>query len=78
MITETFQVNGSVVGVHADGTRKVRTYYCKSTDTKPIKGVRNASMLYLMDWNSLSDAEKAAAVAQVWMFDEDEKKWLPQ
>lgn len=62
----------------AEGHRRQRVHYCLSTDEKPVAGVKNAEILHLMDWKILSDTEKAAAVAQVWMFDEDHQQWLPQ
>lgn len=44
----------------------------KSTDTKPTEGVPNASTFYVMD------AKEKGLDTTLYMFDADEKKWLPQ
>ena len=48
-----------------------------STDVFPTN-VRNASVAYVMDWKELSDKQRTALGAQVWMFDAKNKRWLPQ
>lgn len=68
----------SPVDSHGNYIREQDHYYCLSTDTKPTEGVRNADILYIMDWNDLSSDAQAACGAQVWMYDAENKKWLPQ
>lgn len=43
-----------------------------STDTKPVDGVPNGSVLYIMD------AKKKSLSTTMYMFDEQNKEWLPQ
>lgn len=56
------------------------TYYITfaSGREKPVSGVNHADMLYYFDWYSLTEDQKTACIAQVWMFDADQKKWHPQ
>ena len=51
------------------------TYYLTYTSgrKKPISGVNHADMLYYFDWHSLTEEQKTACIAQVWMFDAEER-----
>lgn len=55
------------------------THYLTYTSgrEKPIDGVNHADILYYFDWHTLTEEEKTACVAQVWMFDADQKVWHP-
>lgn len=56
----------------------VTEIYCLSTDEKPTEGVKNADILYLMDWHDLTAEQQTAAVAQVWIYDAENQLWRPQ
>ena len=64
MITILSRVNGTAVCVYPNGGhRSQNEYYGKSTDTKPIAGVRTADVFYEMD------------TMTVYLFDEDKKSF---
>ena len=55
------------------------TGYCLGSDMEsPPLGMPNGAKMYIMDWAELDDAAKAAAGAQVLLFDGDGLRWLPQ
>jgi len=45
---------------------------------KPTEGVRHGDLLYYFDWYDLTEEQKKACKAQVWMFDADARLWRPQ
>lgn len=70
-VSKTVQVDGTRYLVHDDGkTELIPEYYGKSTDQKPVDGVKNASVFYEMD------------TKKVFMFDADadtgSDPWLEQ
>ena len=72
---------GEVVLLPGGQKRKVATFYGLTTDGFPEDHgeiPENADKLYYMDWKELSAEEKSKAKAQVWMYDENNKKWRPQ
>ncbi|MBO5953369.1 MAG: hypothetical protein J6Q53_04515 [Oscillospiraceae bacterium] len=67
MITKIVKINGDDFRCSADGEtcRRVE-YYGKSSDTKPVNGVKNADVFYEMD------------TKKVFLFDADASVWLEQ
>ena len=66
MITKTIQIKGGIYAVEPDGRiRAVETHYGISADTKPTEGIRNADRYMEMD------------SGEVYLFDEENKKWWP-
>jgi hypothetical protein len=63
MITKIIELNGSEIAVN-DNYRKIITVYGLSTDEKPIDGYKNADRFMEMD------------TGKVFLFDEQNKKWL--
>ena len=55
------------------------THYLTYTSgrEKPVDGVNHADILMYFDWHDLTEEQKTACIAQVWMFDADQKKWHP-
>ena len=68
MITKVIEIGGNAFALDNEGVspRRIAEYYGKSTDTKPVKGVKNADAFYEMD------------TKKVFLFDESEKQWLEQ
>ena len=67
MITRIVRINGDEFVTLPDGECCRRAeYYGKSSDTKPVEGVKNADIFYEMD------------TGNVFLFDEQNKKWLQQ
>lgn len=59
--------DGNEYCIHEDGTSHRRKYLTlKSTDEKPIEGMRNTDLIHEFD------------TGKVFMFDEDAKVWLEQ
>lgn len=66
MITKFFEINGKQVAYDPSGNmRGNEQYFGLSTDTKP-ESAQNASVFYEMN------------TQKVFMFDEQNKEWLPQ
>ena len=67
MITKIVRINGDNFVTLARGEiRRPVEFYGKSSDTKPVDGVKNAETFYEMDTKKL------------FMFDEDDRKWIEQ
>lgn len=67
MITRATKFDGEDYVIRAGGDiRRRGEFYGKSTDTKPVNGVNNADVFYEMD------------TQKVFLFDEDDKKWIEQ
>lgn len=67
MISRMVKINGDEFRCSADGDTCRRVEFCgKSTDTKPVEGVKNADIFYEMDTGNL------------YMFDEANRTWLEQ
>ena len=65
-ITKVITTKDGEVAVSADGyVRAVATFYGLSSDAKPIDGVDNADRFMEMD------------TGDVYLFDEQNKTWLP-
>lgn len=66
MITPIIKVKGGEYAVEADGRlRAVKTYYGKSSDTKPVEGVSDADRFYEKDTKN------------AFVFDASDKQWWP-
>lgn len=63
MITKTIELDGSEIAIN-DGYRKIVTAYGLSTDEKSVDGYKNADRFLEMD------------TGNVFLFDEQNKKWL--
>ena len=77
---KTYQLHGSEYAECSDGkARKIKTFYGRFVPgvKKPTEGVHGADRLFYTNWNTLSEAEKAEAVAQVWIFDGPSGEWDP-
>lgn len=67
MITRVFEIGGDDHVLCPGGeVCKRAEYYGKSTDTKPVEGVKNADVFYEMD------------TKKVFLFDEERGVWLAQ
>ena len=67
MITRVTKIDGDdYIFMNNGDVRKRGEFYGKSTDTKPVNGVNNADLFYEMD------------TKKVFLFDEDNKKWIEQ
>lgn len=67
MITRIVRINGDNFISHPGGECcRHAEYYGKSTDTKPVEGVKNAEIFYEMD------------TKKIFMFDEENAVWLEQ
>ena len=84
MITKILTINGTEYAYDESknytNRRKVATYYMPYVKgkEKPKEGVNNADRLMYTNWQRLTDAEKAEAVSQIWIFDVDRQEWDPQ
>lgn len=63
LITKIIELDGSEIAIN-DGYRKIVTTYGLSTDEKPIDGSKNADRFMEMD------------TGNVFLFDEQNKKWM--
>ena len=67
MMTRAIKFDGEDYVITDNGDiRKRGEFYGKSSDTKPVTGVNNADIFYEMD------------TKKVFLFDEDDKKWIEQ
>ena len=68
MITKVMDIGGNktVVDEHNLPVRRVAEYYGKSTDAKPVAGVKDADIFCEKD------------TGKVFLFDEDTSAWLEQ
>ena len=67
MITRATKIDGEDYVIMDNGDLRRRgEFYGKSADTKPVDGVNNADIFYEMD------------TKKVFLFDEDNKKWIEQ
>lgn len=66
MITRVTKFEGEEYVITDGDIRRRGEFYGKSTDTKPVNGVNNADLFYEMD------------TKKVFLFDEDNKKWIEQ
>lgn len=57
------------IGGH--NNKKSAELYALAKDEKPMDGIPNGTSLYIIDY-------KEAQVAPLWMFDEENKRWLEQ
>lgn len=66
MISTTITIKGGEYAIEPDGRiRAVQTLYGLSTDEKPTEGVRDADRFFEKD------------TAEVYIYDEENKKWWP-
>ena len=67
MITQATKIDGEDYVILSGGDLRRRgEFYGKSTDAKPVDDVNNADIFYEMD------------TKKVFLFDEDNKKWIEQ
>lgn len=66
MITRFVEIDGDTHGYTGKRMERRSNYFGKSTDAKPVAGVKNADIFYEMDTGS------------VFLYDEDVGNWMKQ
>ena len=80
MITWIYEDNSSAEASVSTISRSDVTGYCIAEDVSvlPTENVPNAAKIYVMDWKALDESAKSDIGSQILMFDEKNKRWLPQ
>ena len=83
-ITRIVNIGGTKMIRCPDGIDKpVAEINCLAKDMEELRaleGVENATGAWIMDWNELTDDEKAAynCTSAYYLYDAEGKRWLPQ
>lgn len=77
-MTKVIHCAGNEYCVDPDGSVRQRaTFYIHAVPGQPLPtdGARNADKLIILNWNELSDAQKAEFGEQIQIYDEVAAKW---
>lgn len=60
--------------------RESSEYYCKYSEFKAMKldGIADCSIAYIKNWRELTSEEQAELKSNIFMFDVEEMRWIPQ